>query len=117
MVVEAATIIKQNDGKGGFKYPVKAIRILKANGKSMRESQLINGFALNCVIAMQGKLLFYCFTEKNLQLIFISGMPKQVKNAKIALLDFSLQKAKMKMGVQMLINDPDKLEDMRKRLV
>ena len=44
-------------------------------------------------------------------------MPKQVKNAKIALLDFSLQKAKMKMGVQMLINDPDKLEDMRKRLV
>ncbi|KAH9397874.1 T-complex protein 1 subunit alpha [Tyrophagus putrescentiae] len=96
MVVEAVTIIKQNDGRGGFKYPVKAIRILKANGKSMRESQLINGFALNCAIAMQ-------------------GMPKQVKNAKIALLDFSLQKAKMKMGVQMLINDPDKLEDMRKR--
>lgn len=43
------------------------------------------------------------------------GMPKYVKNAKIALLDFSLQKAKMKMGVQMLITDPEKLEDMRKR--
>lgn len=44
-------------------------------------------------------------------------MPKLVKNAKIALLDFSLQKAKMKMGVQMLVNDPDKLEDMRKRFI
>jgi len=54
MVVDAVSIIKQNDGRGGFKYPVKAIRILKANGKSMRESLLINGFALNCVIAMQG---------------------------------------------------------------
>ena len=96
MVVDAVTIIKQNDGRGGFKYPVKAIRVLKANGKSMRESMLINGFALNCVIAMQ-------------------GMPKYIKGAKIALLDFSLQKAKMKMGVHMLINDPDKLEDMRKR--
>ena len=40
-----------------------------------------------------------------------------MKNAKIALLDFSLQKAKMKMGVQMLVNDPDKLEDMRKRFI
>lgn len=54
MVVDAVNIIKQNDGRGGHKYPVKAIRILKANGKSMRESLLINGFALNCVIAMQG---------------------------------------------------------------
>ncbi|KAI2804081.1 T-complex protein 1 subunit alpha [Blomia tropicalis] len=97
MVVEAATIIKQSDGRGGFKYPVKAIRVLKANGKSMRESMLINGFALNCVIAMQ-------------------GLHAEVyQKRKDCFLDFSLQKAKMKMGVQMLINDPEKLEDMRKR--
>lgn len=30
-------------------------------------------------------------------------MPRSVKNAKIACLDFSLQKAKMKMGVQVLV--------------
>lgn len=42
-------------------------------------------------------------------------MPKYIKNAKIALLDFSLQKIKMKMGVQMLISNPDNLEEMRKR--
>lgn len=54
MVVDAANIVKKGDGKGGHRYPIKGIRILKANGKSMRESILVNGFALNCVIAMQG---------------------------------------------------------------
>jgi T-complex protein 1 subunit alpha len=44
-------------------------------------------------------------------------MPKQVKNAKIALLDFSLQKAKMKMGVQVLVTDPEQLEAIRQRYV
>nr|CAD7598384.1 unnamed protein product [Timema genevievae] len=42
-------------------------------------------------------------------------MPKKVLNAKIACLDFSLQKAKMKMGVQVLITDPEKLEGIRQR--
>ncbi len=42
-------------------------------------------------------------------------MPKSMKGAKIALIDFSLQKAKMKMGVQVLINDPEKLEAIRQR--
>lgn len=42
-------------------------------------------------------------------------MPKKIVNAKIACLDFSLQKTKMKMGVQVLINDPDKLEGIRAR--
>lgn len=42
-------------------------------------------------------------------------MPKYIKNAKIAMLDFSLQKVKMKLGVQLCITDPDKLENLRKR--
>ena len=44
-------------------------------------------------------------------------MIKRVANAKIACLDFSLQKAKMKMGVQVLIEDPEKLEKIRERSV
>ena len=44
-------------------------------------------------------------------------MPKKVTNAKIACLDFSLQKAKMALGVSVVVEDPDKLEAIRKRLV
>lgn len=54
LVVEAANTVKIPDGKGGFTYPIKQIHVLKANGKSTRESTLVKGFALNCVIATQG---------------------------------------------------------------
>ena len=37
-------------------------------------------------------------------------MPKRVQHAKIACLDFSLQKAKMKMGVHVIVDDPEKLQ-------
>lgn len=94
MVVDAVTAIKQTDSKGAAVYPIKSIHVLKATGKSSNDSQLIDGFALNCTVAHQ-------------------QMPKFVKNAKIALLDFSLQKAKMSLGVHVLINDPDKLEAVR----
>ena len=37
-------------------------------------------------------------------------MPKKIQGAKIACLDFSLQKAKMKMGVHVIVDDPEKLQ-------
>ena len=47
--------------------------------------------------------------------LFITAMPKRVENARIACLDFSLQKAKMHLGVSVVVEDPEQLEAIRKR--
>jgi T-complex protein 1 subunit alpha len=44
-------------------------------------------------------------------------MKKRIVNAKIACLDINLQKARMQLGIQILVDDPDQLEDIRKRYV
>lgn len=41
-------------------------------------------------------------------------MPRKIANAKIACLDFSLQKAKMHLGISIVVEDPDKLEAIRR---
>ena len=37
-----------------MRYPVKAINVLKAHGKSAQESQLLKGYAINLARAAQG---------------------------------------------------------------
>lgn len=96
MVVDAAMSIMRSDAKGVNKVPIKSINVLKAHGGDMKESILVHGYALNCVVACE-------------------GMPKRIENAKIAFLDFSIQKAKMKMGVQVLVEDPAQLALIRER--
>lgn len=54
LAVDAMLAVKTTNPRGDIKYPVKAVNILKAHGKSARESLSVKGYALNCTVASQG---------------------------------------------------------------
>mmetsp|Transcript_35036 Transcript_35036/g.26142 ORF Transcript_35036/g.26142 Transcript_35036/m.26142 type:complete len:204 (-) Transcript_35036:932-1543(-) len=76
MVVTAMSRVKTVNHAGETRYPVKAVHILKTHGKSSRESILIDGYALN-----QGRSA--------------QGMPMRVEKARIACIDFNLNKFRL----------------------
>jgi T-complex protein 1 subunit alpha len=80
LVVNAISKVGTVSNSGKPKYPINAVKVLKAPGGSCKESLLIEGFSLNCIIAAD-------------------QMPKMVKNAKIALLDFDLSRTKLPHGM------------------
>jgi T-complex protein 1 subunit alpha len=96
LIVDATLRVKTTDSRGDPKYPINQINILKSHGKSSLESQFIEGYALNCTVVSQ-------------------AMPKLIKGAKIACLDFNLNREKMQQGVSVQINDPKKLEAIKQR--
>ena len=95
IIVKAMLNVKTTVGNTN-KYPVRNINIIKTHGKSITESRLIDGYALE---SARGGM----------------GMPLTVKNAKIALLDMNLAKFRLPAGVSVLVQNPDELENIRQR--
>lgn len=96
------TFNERSSVKERYKYPLSAIHILKAHGKSAMESHFVaGGFALNAMRASQ-------------------GMPTSIEGSveepvKIAMLDMNLQRHRMAMGIQVVVKDPMEIENIKKR--
>jgi T-complex protein 1 subunit alpha len=96
IVVNAMQRIKQVNSLGEVKCPIKAVHILKTHGKSSRESTLVDGYAIEAGRSAQ-------------------GMPTVVEGARIACIDFNLNRYRLQMGIQVLVQDPENLEKIRQR--
>mmetsp|Transcript_9087 Transcript_9087/g.27333 ORF Transcript_9087/g.27333 Transcript_9087/m.27333 type:complete len:544 (+) Transcript_9087:77-1708(+) len=96
MAVDAVQAIKCPKMEEGELYPLTSLHILKAQGKSAKESQILPGYALNLTRASQ-------------------SMPTRIKNAKIALLGFDLRRSKMKMGVSVTLENPEEINKIQEK--
>ena len=54
MAVDAMLAVKTVNTRSETKYPVKAVNVLRAHGRSAQESLFVQGYALNCTVASQG---------------------------------------------------------------
>lgn len=96
LAVKAMLRTETTNSKGDKKYPLKAVNILKSQGKSAQESLLVEGYAINCTVASP-------------------QMPKTIQNAKVAILDMNLQRERMGLNVQINLHDPKEVEKVKER--
>lgn len=96
IAVDAMLAVETLNPQKKKRYPVKAVEILKVTGKGMRDAELINGYCLH---------EYRCSQQ----------MPRSIKNAKIAMVDFDMRRMALKFGVQMIMENPTDVEAMRAR--
>lgn len=72
----------------------KKMKFLKAFGEGMKDSECLDGYALNCRAE--------------------TGSPKNIKNAKILCIDFDLQKIRMPLNVNIKLTNVEEVENIKK---
>ena len=77
-------------GEGGLKADIDLIKVLKKNGKSLSETELVRGIVVDKEFAH-------------------AQMPKRVENAKIALVNAKLEIEKTEFDAKININNPDQM--------
>ena len=90
LVVKAMLLVAEEQD-GGFKVDVDDVKVEKKTGESLKDTTLIKGIILDKEIVQ-------------------SGMPKRVENAKIALIDASLEIEKTELDSKINIESPDMIE-------
>ena len=91
LAVKAMLAVAEKQADGTFRADVDDVKVEKKTGESLKDTSLINGIVLDKEIVH-------------------SGMPKRVENAKIALLDASLENEKPEMDAKISIESPEQIE-------
>jgi thermosome len=90
MVVKAMLEVAEKQPDGTYKVDVDDVKVEKKTGESLGDTKLVSGILIDKEIVH-------------------SGMPKHVENAKIVLIDASLENDKPEMDSKINIEDPNQL--------
>jgi thermosome len=90
IAIEAIHQVSEKRGDSWY-ADIDNIQLIKKEGKSMLETELVRGIIVDKEVVHP-------------------GMPKQVKNAKIALLDAALEIEKTEISAEIRINDPTQMK-------
>jgi len=104
IAIEAVQQITEKRGDSNY-ADIDNIQLVKKEGKSLMDTELVRGIIVDKEVVHP-------------------GMPKQIKNAKIALLDAALEIEKTEISAEIRINDPSQMKafldeenEMMKRMV
>ncbi|MGA2460993.1 MAG: thermosome subunit beta [Candidatus Bathyarchaeia archaeon] len=90
IALEAVQLVKEKRGDSWY-ADIDNIQLVKKEGKSLLDTELVKGIIVDKEVVH-------------------SGMPKQIKNAKIALLDAALEIEKTEISAEIRINDPTQMK-------
>ncbi|MEE9115699.1 MAG: thermosome subunit beta, partial [Thermoplasmata archaeon] len=90
VAIDAVTSVAESDDKGKYKVDTDDIQVIKKQGGSVTDTEMIHGIIIDKEVVH-------------------TGMPKSVKNARIALIDSALEVKKTEVDAKIEITDPSQL--------